>query len=68
MAAESIPQAEFDVGAYLCPNTQTEVILKQPRSLAFVRWPIVVEKCAACAKTHELQSTDVMHPPIYGRE
>ncbi len=60
--------SEFEVGTYICPNTQTEVTLKQSRSLAFVRWPIVVEKCAACGKAHELESTNVMHQPIYGRE
>jgi hypothetical protein len=59
---------EFEVGAYICPNSKTEVTLKQARSLVFVRWPIVVEKCAACGNSHELQSSDVIHPPIYGRE
>lgn len=68
MADEGSPNVEFEVGAYVCPDTRTEVALKQPRSLAFVRWPIVVEKCASCGKTHELQSADVIRQPIYGRE
>jgi hypothetical protein len=59
---------EFEVGAYICPNTKTAATLKQARSLAFVRWPLVVEHCSACGKSHELQSSDVIHPPIYGRE
>jgi hypothetical protein len=66
MAEESLK--EFEVGAYVCPNAKTEVPLMQTRSLVFVRWPIVVEKCSACGKSHELQSSDVLHPPIYGRE
>jgi len=59
---------EFEVGKYICPNAGTEVALKQTRSLVFVRWPILVEKCSACGKSHELQSSDVIHQPIYGRE
>src|SRR5579862_5354821 len=66
MAEEEVSKG-FEVGAYICPNAKTEVTLRQARSLVFVRWPIVVEKCAACGNPHELQSSDVIHPPIYGR-
>ncbi len=56
------------IGKYVCPNSRTLVPLMADEPLAFIHWPVVVEKCAGCGQEHVLRLTDVQHPPVYGYE
>jgi hypothetical protein len=56
------------IGKYVCPNSGALVPLVADEPLAFIHWPMVVEKCSSCGKQHVLQLTDVEHPPVYGYE
>lgn len=59
---------EFVIGRYICPRTKLPATLKASRPLAFVEWPVVVEKCASCGHQHVLQSGEVYHRPVFGYE
>ena len=56
------------IGKYVCPISRALVPLQAKQPLAFIHWPVVVEKCASCGQEHVLQLTDVQHPPVYGYE
>jgi hypothetical protein len=59
---------QYEVGTYTCPVTQQQVPVMSTQSLAFIHWPLEITECASCGKPHTLNATDVLHPPIYGRE
>ncbi len=60
--------AECQVGQFKCPNTRTLVPLMSSQAFAFLHWPVLVERCPSCGERHQLEVTDVEHPPVYGRE
>ena len=68
MQQQSAHPAELVIGKYVCPNSGALVPLHAGQPLAFIHWPVVVEKCSSCGQEHVLQLTDVQHPPVYGYE
>lgn len=68
MAAGKPQLKQFEIGTYLCPQTKLRLPLMAPRAVAFMDWPVVVEKCAGCGQEHVLQSEDVLHRPAFGYE
>lgn len=68
MSAHGTRLGEFEIGKFVCPTTKARVPLMGHQSLAFLHWPVTVEKCPDCGETHVLNLADVQHPPIYGYE
>ncbi len=60
--------AEFEIGRFICPNTQLPVPLRAAQPLSFLRWPVLVKNCPGCSQEHELELKDVQHLPVYGYE
>lgn len=59
---------QFEVGKYICPNTKSPVPLMSSCPLAFMEWPVVVEKCPDCKQKHVLHCEDLHHQPVFGYE
>lgn len=68
MRAANPRVVEFEIGKYVCPNTNKLVPLMASRPLAFVEWPLVVEHCRECGERHALECEDVHHRPVFGYE
>lgn len=68
MAAQGTDKAELEIGKFVCPATKATVPLKAAQPLAFLRWPVTVQRCPSCGETHELNLADRQHPPVYGYE
>jgi hypothetical protein len=68
MTNEGAKHQEYQIGTYTCPKTKAQVPLMDARSMAFIHWPLEVKQCASCGEEHKLESTDVLRPPVYGRE
>lgn len=60
--------AEFEIGRYICPVTRQLTPLLSARPLAFVEWPVTVQRCPGCGQTHTLHCEDLQHPPVFGYE
>ena len=68
MPSEKAEAALYTVGRYICPKTKAPAPLMASSSLAFIEWPVVVEKCANCGEKHVIRCEDVQHAPVYGYE
>lgn len=68
MSRRQAPTAEFEIGAYVCPKTKESVPLTATQSVSDLCWPVVVEKCPACGQRHEIQYSELRHPPVFGYE
>jgi len=68
MSAHDTRLVEFEIGKFVCPTTKAQVPLMAQQSVAFLHWPVTVEKCPGCGETHILNLADVQHAPVYGYE
>ena len=68
MSLPKLAAPDFTIGHYLCPKTKRTVPLHSARPLAFVDWPLIVQKCPECGERHVVESQNLEHPPVFGYE